>query len=272
MQNSKITTNKILSLLLLIIAMAFIMPKAKATTIILDFSSNPSSDIYGATTGAFDETLYGFTTMNYAAVINNVYLAITRDFLGYSYANLPTGKELDIDFEIGSIGTGPTNGDTDYSYFQLGNVTSGESYFGHACLGCALTTSGYVVGSIFTNNIARLAGLATNDAQLINLIAGTTSHEIGHALSLPHPSGPELNPGDSTYGLMGTGASPTSMPNSERVLDRAFSNSNFDTLIAAVGLRDIAVTEPEQSIPEPSTIFLFLSAVIMVSVQRKKYQ
>lgn len=270
MQHSRIMNNNKLSLLLLLIAMVLFVPKSKATTIILDFSTTASVDAFGAVTNAFDETLYGFSTMSLSDVITNVMLAINNDFFGYSYAALPAGKELDINFEVGSIGTGPSNGDSVFSYFQIGNVTSGESHLGQACLGCALTTSGFVIGSIFTNNIASLAGLAANDAQLINLIAGTTSHEIGHTLSLPHPTSAQLNPGESIFGLMATGASPTSMPNGERVLDRAFSNSNFDTLVAGVGLRDIATTGTP--VPEPSTILLFLSALLMVSVKRKSYK
>lgn len=271
MQTHQTMAMKVVRILLLTMV-AFIIPKLQAKTIILDFSTENSVDLYGARTNAFNEAQYGFTTMSLTDVINNVMLAINNDFFGYSYASLPTGKELDIDFEVGSIGSGPINGDSDFLYFQLGSVISGETYFGHACLGCALTSppfenSGAVIGSIFTNNIANLAGLANDDAGLINLIAGTTSHEIGHALSLLHPSGKQLNPGESAYGLMSTGAEPTIMPNGERVLDRAFANTNFDVLVNQLGLRDIPMTGTP--VPEPSTLFLFLIAIIMISAKRK---
>jgi hypothetical protein len=270
MQNHQIIKKRIFTLLLLVTALALFMPKSAATTIILDFTTIDSTDMYGAKTNAFDESIYGFSNMGLNDVINNISSAISNDFFGYSYAGLSAGKELNINFEVGVIGSGPSNGDSQFSYFQFGNVTSGESYLGHACPGCALTSygQGKVIGSIFTNNIATyLASYAANNTQLINLIAGTASHEIGHSLSLSHPTNKELNPGESDYGLMATGASPTSMPNNQRVLDRAFSNRNFDTLITRVGLRDVQIA----AIPEPSTILLLLTALLMLVVKRKKY-
>ncbi|MBA6351583.1 PEP-CTERM sorting domain-containing protein [Colwellia sp. BRX9-1] len=270
MQNHQIIKKRIFTLLLLVTAMAVFMPKSAATTIILDFTTIDSTDMYGAKTNAFDESIYGFSNMGLNDVINNISSAISNDFFGYSYAGLSAGKELNINFEVGTIGSGPSNGDNEFSYFQFGNVTSGESHLGHACSGCALTSywQGKVIGSIFTNNIATdLARYATNNKELINLIAGTASHEIGHSLFLSHPGGKELNPGESDYGLMATGASQPSMPNEQRVLDRAFSNRNFDTLITRVGLRDAQIA----AIPEPSTILLLLSALLMLIVKRKKY-
>lgn len=74
---------------------------------------------------------------------------------------------------------------------------------------------------------------------------GTISHELGHRLSLlDHPSGAQANPGASAYSIMGTGASPTNMPNDQRILDRAFSYAEFDQLITAVGTQETSVPEP----------------------------
>lgn len=242
-----------------------------AKTIVLDFDTNTSTDIFGYSTSDFDTTPYGFTSMSRAEVIDGVLSAVIDDYLGYAYPSLPAGMELDINFEVGSIGVAPTNGDTDYSFIQIGEGTGSPTTgsLGHACLSCALVgdtfySVGSVVGSIFTDNIASLAGFASDDLGLLHLIAGTTSHEIGHALSLPHPSGAELNPGESAFGLMATGAPPTSMPNSERVKDRAFSFTNFEALIAAVGLREIEEPGKPGEIPEPSILILLLSGLVIL--------
>jgi hypothetical protein len=94
-----------------------------------------------------------------------------------------------------------------------------------------------IVGSVLTDNIAPLAGLASTDAERTNLLVETISHEIGHTLSLIHPLGPEPDPGASIFSLM---AITPAMPDSERIKDQAFSYSEFSTLIDSVGLRDVA--------------------------------
>jgi hypothetical protein len=77
-----------------------------------------------------------------------------------------------------------------------------------------------VVGSILTDRIATLAGLASTDAERINLLVETISHEIGHTLSLVHPPGPEANPGASIYTLMSVVTARTNQPDSERIRTR----------------------------------------------------
>jgi len=263
--------NKLFSLVFLImLAMLVSLKPAKASTIILDFTSNSSTNIFGVSTSAFDSSSFGFTGLSHSQVIESIFDTVVDDFFGYVYPSLPPGKELDLDFEIGTVGSGPLNGDNDYSYFTIGEDYQNQTgSLGHACLSCALTdnfsfSAGAVVGSIFTDNLLNLAQLALTDEDRINLIAGTTSHEIGHALSLPHPSGAEANPGESSYGLMATGASPANMPNGERILDRAFSYSNFEQLISAVGLRDITV-----DVPEPGTVMLMFMSLVLLASRKK---
>ena len=100
---------------------------------------------------------------------------------------------------------------------------------------------------------------------MANAIGGTLSHEIAHGLGLDHPGGIQSNPGDSAYGIMATGASPTSMPNSQRLLNRAFSDVNMQTLVNNVGLRSIPV-------PEPSTLLLFLFAgLFLIKTSKVKH-
>ncbi|WDE09919.1 PEP-CTERM sorting domain-containing protein [Thalassomonas haliotis] len=267
----KIHKNKLFSLVFLtLLVMLMSVKPVKASTIILDFTSNPSTNIFGVSTNAFDSSPFGFTGLSHSQVIESIFDTVVDDFFGYMYPSLPPGKELDLDFEIGAIGSGPLSGDSDYSYFKIGeDYLNQTGALGHACLSCALTdnfsySAGAVVGSIFTDNLLGLAQLALTDEDRINLIAGTTSHEIGHALSLPHPTSAEANPGESRFGLMGTGASPTSMPNGERILDRAFSYSNFEQLISAVGLRDIIV-----DVPEPGTVMLMLLSLTLLASRRK---
>ncbi|WDE07493.1 PEP-CTERM sorting domain-containing protein [Thalassomonas viridans] len=267
----KTHVNNLFSLVVLtLLVMLLSLRPVKASTIILDFTSNPSTNIFGVSTNAFDSSPFGFTGLSHNQVIESIFDTVVEDFFGYVYPSLPPGKELDLDFEIGTIGSGPQNGDSDYSYFKIGEDYQNQTgSLGHACLSCALPdyftySPGAVVGSIFTDNLLNLAQLALTDDDRINLIAGTTSHEIGHALSLPHPSGAEANPGESSFGLMGTGASPANMPNGERILDRAFSYSNFDRLISAIGLRDISV-----EVPEPGTVMLMLLSLGLMVSRRK---
>lgn len=273
MQKINTKNNRLISVVFLSLLMILMSPKqVEASTIILDFTSNPSTNIFGYSTNAFDSSPFGFTSLSHTQVIEDIFTTVMDDFFGFAYPGLPSGKELDLDFEIGTIGTGPANGHSDYSYFKIGEDYQDRTRsLGHACLSCALInnaryTAGAVVGTIFTDNLLNLAKLALTDEDRINLIAGTTAHEIGHALSLPHPNSAEANPGESAFGLMGTGAAPTSMPNGERILDRAFSYSNFDKLIAAIGLRDKVVDGIE--VPEPTTLILMLLSLTLLLSRR----
>jgi hypothetical protein len=253
---------------------------ASALTIVLDFVTGPTTDIFGTGTTIADYAPYGFTGMNTAQIQAATLAAVTADYLAYptvgmdASSPLPNGMELAIDFELASGTTPPVNGDSEYFYVAIGDNTTGDGFLGAACLACVRNAAGAgpnfgvaigdIVGSILVDNIAGLAGLASTDTQRINLLAGTISHEIGHTLSLPHPPGAQANPGASAYSIMGTGASPTFMPNAERVKDRAFAYSEFDQIIDAVGLRDAG------AVPEPDMLGLFLLGAALLFMNRRK--
>ena len=253
----------------------------KADTFILDFDST-ATDIFGQETGAFDESTYGFSGLNNAQVQQLVLDAVTDHYLGYptmgedANSPLPDGFELDWNFEIGTVGNGPSNGDTEYYYIKIGTGLSGsnatnQNIYGAACLSCVRNSSGNgpnfgvqtgdIVGAVWTDHIDNIAGLAADNSQLINLIAGTTSHEIGHTFSLQHTGAQAPNPGESAWGVMGSGA--TSMPSNQRVLEREFTYAKFDQLIGAIGLRSTAI-------PEPSTAILLVVGATMIGIRRRR--
>lgn len=236
------------------IALALSTP-ASAVTFVLDFDTTGSSDIFGSTTNAFDSTPFGFSGLTETEIRNGILTSVMNHFLNYPTVNLdpssplPFGQELDIDIEIGNIGTAPLSGASEYYFMQIGTaVPANPGLFGQACLACVRSAAGIgpnfgvangaVVGSIYTDAISSIAGLAADNNQLFNLIAGTTSHEIAHTLSLQHAGAQSPNPGQSAWGVMGSGA--TAMPSSQRVLNREFTYANFGQLVGAVGLRDAA--------------------------------
>lgn len=248
---------------------------ANALTMVLDFSST-ATDVFGQRTGAFNATPYGFDTLlTLTEVTSAVLAAVEHHYLDYPTTSedplspLPNSKILDINFVIGTYATGPGNGDSEWWTIKIGSGISGSaatnsSIYGQACLSCARTAGGApnyyglaygsLIGSIFTDHIDDIAYQAANDNQLINLIAGTISHEIGHTLSLDHPGAQAANPGDSAWGLMGSGA--TSMPNSQRFLQREFTYTNFGLLMTSVGLDDVVVPADPVTVPEPNILHL----------------
>jgi hypothetical protein len=255
----------------LALGLAVAAPKpAQALTIVLNFVPSATTDIFSV--GTLPETFatWGFTTLDLAGIRAATLAAVRNDYLGYptvganASSPLPNGKELNINFTLSNGTTGPGNGDSEWYYVAIGDANPNQGFLGQACLGCvrnssgvSTTANGGIVGSILTDTIAGLLSLATSDAQRINLLAGTVAHEIGHTLTLVHPSGPLANPGASAYSLMGTGASPTNMPNAERVLDRSFAYTEFNQLIGSVGLRNVS------PIPEPSTTALLAVGVLV---------
>lgn len=261
--------------------------QAQALTIILDFATGSTTDIFGAGTTAANFTPYGFG-LSLAQIESASFAAVANDYLGYSTVGanplspLPNGKQLNINFELSTGLSAPVNGDTEYYYVAIGNHTGANpGFLGQACLSCVRApvetgpnfgvTNHSIVGSILVDNIATLAGLASTDTERINLLAGTITHEIGHTLSLDHPGGPVANPGASIYDVMATGAAPTSMPNGERIKDRAFSYVDFGQLISAVGLRDA----PVAAVPEPETYALLLAGLGLLGFaarRRKKIE
>jgi len=255
---------------------------AAALTISLDFVPSLVTDIFGVGTTVTDFAPYGFTALTVPQIQYRILDAVIDDFLHYptigadALSPLPVGKQLGIGFVMSTTLGLPTNGDSEFYRFAIGNNTTADGFFGVACYTCVRNASGVkpnfgialgaFVGSILVNNIAGLAGLAASDDERINLIAGTVSHEIGHALALDH-NGILANPGESAYSLLGTGASPSSMPSGERVKDRAFAYADFDILIGAIGLVDVPA---EQSVPEPAAGLLVVAIGGLVVVLRRR--
>jgi hypothetical protein len=264
--------------------LALVAAPAQALTVVLNFVNAPTTDRNNV--GTLPETFasWGFTGLNLDAVRNATLAAVRNDYLGYpSFATnalspLPAGKELNINFTWSNGLTGPGNGDTEWYYMAIGDANPNQGFLGQACLGCVRNAAGVssvangtIFGSTLTDSLgsASLLALATNDAQRINLLAGTVTHEIGHGLVLQHPNGQAANPGQSLWSVMATGASPSLMPSSERVKDRAFSYAEFGQLIQSVGLRDVT------PIPEPASALLLalgLAAVTLMARARRASQ
>ena len=259
--------------------LALVAVPAQALTIVLNFVNAPTTDRNNV--GTLPETFasWGFTGLDLNGVRNATLAAVRNDYLSFpSFATnaaspLPAGKELNINFTFSNGLTGPGNGDSEWYYMAIGDANPNQGFLGQACLGCVRNAAGVssvangnIFGSTLTDSIFGLLNLATSDAQRINLLAGTVAHEIGHGLSLVHPSGQAANPGQSLWSVMATGASPSLMPSSERVKDRAFSYAEFGTLIQSVGLRDVTL------IPEPGSALMLalglMSVALMVRSRR----
>jgi len=250
---------------------------AQALTIVLNFVAAPTTDLFNV--GTLPETFasWGFTSLNLAGIRAATLSAVNTDYLGYPTAAanasspLPVGKELNINFSFSNGLTGPGNADSEWYYVAIGDAQPNQGFLGQACLGCvrnsagvSTTANGAIVGSVLTDTIAGLLSLATSDQQRINLLAGTVAHEIGHTLTLVHPAGALANPGASPYSIMGTGASPTNMPNAERVKDRSFAYTEFSQLITSVGLRNVT------AVPEPGTYLLMVMGVAAIVLRSRK--
>jgi len=227
---------------------------ASALTVVLDFGAG--DDHAGDAMTAYDAAPFGFVGLDQAGSQAAVLAAVRDHYLGFPTAGadpfspIPEGQELALDFVIGTRGIAPANGDVDWYVFALGESAVGKTYLGEAYYQSIRgpdypsAPAGSLVGAVYTDRIATLAGLAADDAQRINLIAGTASHEIGHALGLLHPAGPAANPGASAWSVMATGAAPSNMPNGERVLAREFSYAEAATLVENIGLRAVPLPAP----------------------------
>ena len=283
----------------------WIPSSVRALTVIVDFNdvaqANTSlSFSFGGTApsvGTFDVTDYGFLEGQRQSVYDSIMLELERDFFGIpttdvdALSPIPAGMELDIDFEIGDVGTGPSNGDTEFYYVQVGDHVAGD--FGGS-LGVAATSTmrsstggnagsfiGLVVGSIHTDQINGI-GLPAPGNQLTsgNLSAtthavnGTLAHEIAHALSLLHLDKAGSDTFSNLPPIMGTGA--VDLPNVDRISDRDFSYSGFNDqqggaaqshvlqLVNAIGLRNM------MAVPEPSTAIPMLALMLVIAVRRNR--
>ena len=271
---SSVMRNRILSFVLIISA----APSAAALSFGLNFVTTTSSDIYGMTTSAADFSAFGFTGMTTGDIQSAVLNAVIADYLAFPtvavdpLSPLAAGMALNVSFFLTSNHSAPVNGDSQYYFINIGMDTGTATSLGQACDSCVRTTAGATpgtvangsaVGSVLLDNIGSLASLASTNAQRINLIAGTTSHEIGHSVSLDHPLGVLSNPGFSAYSLMASGAA-SGMPNEHRILDREFAYVEFAQLIGSIG------TAPDDlNSPEPSTIALMGLGVILLFARRQ---
>lgn len=251
----------------------------QATTIVLDFDTASKFDAFGQETGTFNASPFGFTGMSNSQIQQAILTRVGDHFHAYPSvvddinSPLPVDMELDIDFEIGFYGSAPVNGDAEYYMMSVGTGLSGSNatnagIYGAACLSCVRDPAGNAniynipmgtgIGSIWTDHITSSAYLASSNQDLVNLIAGTISHEIAHSLSLEHAGAQSPNPGDSAWGVMGSGA--TSMPNSQRILNREFTYTNMANLITSVGLR--AAADTTSQVGQPATWLLLLAALL----------
>lgn len=222
---------------------------ADPVTVVLDFKApgRPNTfDIFGFEIATLDVTDYGFAASDFDDVVQSVYCAVLSDVFGIPASDVVPGspmpplEELDLAVVIGEIGVPPSNGASEYYYIQIGSGV-GAGPLGVAGLNTvrdengnpSTIRNGSIVASVFTDNINGLSNLSPANALTsgnldftTNAIAGTTSHELGHTVSLLHlnvaasltPTG--LDP------LMATGA--IDLPNQARIFDREFAISGFN--------------------------------------------
>ncbi|HQZ97413.1 MAG TPA: DVUA0089 family protein, partial [Pyrinomonadaceae bacterium] len=251
--------------------------EANILTIVLDIrwttdAAASTSDIFGNTTARWDPSLFGFTNTpaNRTLIENAILAEVQEDYFNELAGTVagPPGQDLRIDFILGDIGVAPP-GLTNYYYMQLGDGTAGPHIGALGVAGGSVVRNsggtgpnfgivvGNVVGSIFIDNIQGLGGLAPANALSSGditfttfAVAGTTSHEAGHALSLSHINKAGSTQPTAVPPLMGTGA--IDLPNQDRIGERSFSLSGVDgengnaarqhipQLLGAIGLHSTA--------------------------------
>ena len=171
---------------------------------------------------------------------------------------IPNGRQLSIDFVVGDLGTDPSNGATEFYYAVIGGSSSSGTPLGLGFLSSARAatgigpnfgfTNGDQLLAIYSDNINGLGGLTpadigsdhpsdlavAGDNQALrdaltsgnltftrNALGGTTSHEIGHTVSLLHMNVAGSVTPTGAPPIMGTGAIDT--PNQARIGLREFS-------------------------------------------------
>lgn len=248
---------------------------ANALLIKLDFSTIGSSDKWGNITNDFDITqASGLTGFSFDQVTHAILAAVQEDYYSTSYAFIDSNQQLDIDFMIAPVTSDVSSIDGNNYTVQIGSAQAGntDKGLGVACTACIKPFLSEPINSIFAsvfsntifNTLASTVGGLWDLTEVTNAIAGTLSHEIGHALGLSHPGSAQTNPGESLFGIMGTGYPPTSMPNAERLKNRAFSHTNMAILVNNLGLRSVPI-------PEPSTVALFLISIGLLQTKRLKH-
>ena len=244
--------------------------ESQLLTFVVDFidpEQSSTSDIFGNQVGPLDLGEYGFSPAQFSEVRAAIIAEANSDFtdeLAGTEANLPENR-LRINIIEGDIGT-PPPGIDEFYFIQVGSAISGPQTgsLGVAGLSVARNPAGQgpnsgieigdVVGSVFADNLQNLAGLTPFNALssgnlefTVNVITGTTSHEIGHTVSLSHAnSNQSMQPTQGAGPIMGTGA--IDLSNQARLSDREFSlagmneeNGNapifhVDQLVGSLGL------------------------------------
>lgn len=266
-----------------------------SVTVVLDFiepGQAPFVDALGNPQGAFDVTTFGFQASEFDTVTQAILDTVNQHYLAIPTSNvdgrspIPQDMQLDIEFVIGDVGTAPSNGATEFYYVTIGSDLSGTAPLGVAFLSSIRNAagnpsggfnSGDPVGTIYSDNIQGLGGLTPSNALTsgdlfftANAIAGTTSHEIGHALSLLHLNNAGAVTPTGTSPIMGTGA--IDLPNQQRILTREFAYSgqnnqaggatqmHVQQLVGALGLRAAPVTSQS-----PGVGFLSISNSTIVN-------
>ncbi len=242
-------------------------------TIILDFiepGQENGVDIFNNVVTTFDVEAYGFSPDEYDMVTEAILEEVRSDYYDIATSDvfpesaIPPNMELNVEFFIGDQGTPPINGATEYYYMQIGTFISGDCA---GALGCAGLNAirdaqgrsgggfGSVVGSVFSDVIQGIGGLDPSNALSSgNLefttaaLSGTTSHEIGHAVSLNHLAKAGSVTPNGVTPIMGTGAIDT--PNQDRIGPREFAASGVNPqlggqmqfhiaqLVGAIGLTE----------------------------------
>ena len=161
-----------------LVMMAATPRPAQALTMMLNFTSASATDLFANTVVNESFSAWGFTGLSLNDVRNATLAAVSNDFLnfpafgaGTSSPPLPAGKQLNINFEWTTGLSAPTNGDTQYFYLNIGDAAPNVGYLGQACYGCVRSNglkspaaNGSQVGSILTDSIAGLLGLAPTTA------------------------------------------------------------------------------------------------------------
>lgn len=178
-------------------------------TFVLDFVETGRSvtdPIFGTgNIDGFDFTQFGFAAGQDAALEQAILAEVITDYLGIPTVSqnansvIPDGMELDVDFVIGTPGTAPSNGATEYYVVEIGDANPDQAnIFGVAFLDivrdgagngpAAGTATGDAVMSVYTDShIAAGGGVASgNQTFTVNALSSTISHEIGHTVSLDH--------------------------------------------------------------------------------------
>jgi hypothetical protein len=251
-----------------------------ALTFVLDFKSptqGTTSDIFNNQISFFDVTEFGFAASDFDMVTTAIYNEVIEDYFDELVGTVagPIGEELNVNFIMGDIGTPPV-GITEFYFIQIGTGIAGP-HTGGGILGVAGGSVvrdengigpnfgievGDVVGSMFTDIVVTLGGLTPANALTSgNLefttaaVAGTTSHEVAHTISLSHVANAgSVQPTPGAFPIMGTGA--IDLPNQSRITDREFSLAGVDPqnggaprqhvqqLVNALGLRNVMTGVP----------------------------